>query len=185
MRNGKARRSPGAAALLALLAAGLGAINWHLAGSTIDISPVASAVVAGDAAAGNAPFSSGGAAAIRLGADLSETLARPLFRPDRRPPPSAGTAPSDVPAPVADVGAAAGDLVLAGVMHHGTKGSRALIRVAGKPAGVWVGAGETVGGWRVAAIEPDRVAVELNGATAELLLFAKRSKVAEPDGAAP
>ena len=159
---------------LALVALGLGALNYWQANAPIDTSPVAV-----DSSGGPSPPKPVPAveppAELRSLNDLAETLARPLFRKDRRPPPSTPqktTLPA--PEPAAPL-ASADSLRLIGMMRSGTAAGRALIRVAGNPQALWVDTGGEVGGWKIGRIEADRVLIERNGDKAELKLFAPKA----------
>ena len=176
---------------LALVVAGLCYLNWWQATAPIDVSPVLpekNATPQPDRVKnpGTPPQSE------RSLAELSETVQRPLFRSDRRPPQPARpeTKPAAESAPTATPVSSADTLRFIGLMRSGTSAQRALIRVAGLPTAEWVEVGGEVGGWTVGKIEPDRVLVKRNGDTAELKLFTLKPAsstpaLEEPDRKAP
>ena len=163
--------------LLAGLVAALGLLNWKLAGMPVDISPLAVEATADDPAkpaAGETPAD----APRRSLAELSETVSRPLVHPTRRPvvvrpaapaEPDAARAPEPPPEPAATPPSR---LSLVGVMGTGGKRRRALIRPEGQPYGTWVDAGGEIDGWRLSAIEDNRVLIEKAGGKEELRLHA-------------
>ncbi len=165
---------------LAVVVAGLCYLNWWQANAPIDISPVVPAP--GEDTGQQAHTASGTIARTDPALqELSETLARPIFRSDRRP---AAAKPVETSAPAAQEQpppqSSVDTLRLVGMMRSGTSAQRALIRVAGLPNAEWVEVGGQIGGWTVGKIEPDRVLVKRNGDTAELKLFAPK-----PAGATP
>ncbi len=157
---------------LAAVVAGLTYLNWWQASTPVDTSPITPAaseanetVVNADAATGNG---------VPPLTELTETLRRPLFRSDRRPP---AAKPADLNTPTAvepTLETAADQLRLVGMMRSGSSARRALIRVTGLPTAAWVEVGGDVGGWTVGKIETDRVFIERNGDKAELKLFAPK-----------
>jgi hypothetical protein len=156
---------------LALVVAGLCVLNWWQATVPIDISPL---VVEPFGDSGEMTTKPTNAANNKVPAlsELAETLKRPIFRSDRRPPVAKPAeekpaASQELPVPAAS----ADTLRLVGMMRSGTAARRALIRVAGLPNAEWVEVGGQVGGWTVGTIEKDRVIVQRNGDKAELKLF--------------
>ena len=131
----------GAPPLLAAVLAGV--ILWQLAAPP-DAEP--SAVVAAPAPV---PRLAPGPAARGVARDRAETaLARPLFRPDRRPaPPAAGPPPRAV-----------NDLPRLTALLAGPFGRRAIFAEADGRSTV-VGEGATMGGWTVLSIGAGVVAV--------------------------
>ena len=159
---------------LAVVAAGLAALNWGQATTPIDVTAIAPEPAAESAKPALEPATPA-ANSLRSLAELSETVMRPLFRSDRRPPaakPAAETAPAQPPQ--ATPQASADTLRLVGMMRSGAQARRALIRVAGLPAALWVEKGGEISGWKVGSIEDDRVLIERNGDRAELKLFAPK-----------
>lgn len=159
---------------LALVVAGLCYLNWWQATTIIGIAPIV-VEPTGDAAPISAQPVAPASDALKSLADFSETVTRPLFRSDRRPPVSK---PSETPASTVQepppVLSSADTLRLIGMMRSGTQARRALIRVAGLPNATWVETGGEIGGWTVGRIEADRVLIERNGDKAELKLFASK-----------
>jgi hypothetical protein len=159
---------------LALVVAGLCYLNWWQANTIIDIAPIAPEA-ANDAVPDSTQPVAPANDALKSLADFSETVSRPLFRSDRRPPVAK---PAEMPAPTVQEPppalSPADSLRLVGMMRSGTSARRALIRVAGLPTATWVETGGEVGGWTVGKIEADRVLIERNGDKAELKLFAPK-----------
>lgn len=156
---------------MAALVAGLCYVNWWRASTPIDISPV---VQNGGAAAD--PDNSQQPAIVTKPtpslAKFSETLKRPLFRSDRRPP---AEKPNERPAveetqPV-EAATSPDGLRFIGVMRSGASTQRALIRVGGAPLATWVEPGGGIGGWTLKSIETTRVVLQRNGESAELPLY--------------
>jgi hypothetical protein len=155
------------------LAAGLGWLNWHIANTAIDVSPM---MPTGGASAQ-------GATRIRLPSrplvgtkleSFSETTARPVFSATRRPPVAAPVAP---PPPVVVAKPEPAPLVtppeglrLAGIMQ-GASGPSALIVTKADPNGRWCQLNGEVEGWRLTAIQPGVVQMEARGARYELKLY--------------
>ncbi len=159
---------------LVSLVVALGLLNWSLAETPVDISPI-------PAMDGTAAGSKGATVTAQEEtlpssiASLGETVARPLFSPTRRPmvatPPafaalSAATAsaPSEASTPFSR-------LSLIGLMRVGDH-SRALIRSEGNPQGAWTEVGHEIGGWRLSQIDDNRVLIEGVVTREELVLHA-------------
>ena len=161
---------------LAVVAAGLAGLNWWLATAPIDTSPIVPEPLAEVAATADVPAVPNPLPSLSA---LSETLSRPLFRSDRRPP-TAKVSPAITASETAEVAPApsADALRLVGMMRSGTSAQRALIRVAGSPNASWVEKGGEIGGWVIATINEDTVSVERKGVKADLKLF--QPKPAEP-----
>ncbi len=163
---------------LGVLAVTSMALAWHVAGLDIDISPMPqpNRQQSGAPAAllrGNATTPSAVLVPRPLTA-FSGTLDRPLFEPSRRPRPAI-VEPVE-PVAAADDGAvatAAGGLRIVGIMR--AKGestvARALVRSTDAPQAVWVEAGASIGGWKVASIGERTVTVESGGQRHEISLF--------------
>jgi general secretion pathway protein N len=103
---------------------------------------------------------------------VADTLARPIFSATRRPPapPAASALPTALPVPVGTVITADRRLV--------------LLRVPGQARLVRVGAGDSVAGWRIAAVLADRVDI-LNAAGERFSLPLVRGPRPGPVPAAP
>jgi general secretion pathway protein N len=151
------RVTPAAAASLAL-AALCGVLLW-LVGAELK-APSAELPLPADRAApptGNALPAEPGFVPRSFDA-YAQVTQRPVFSPTRRPP--AETAP-----PVLQPG----ELVLAGIV--GTEAERTALVLYGQPLKpVRLKEGQTVGGWTVRSILPDRILVEAAGTTRELRL---------------
>lgn len=168
-------------AYLALVVAGLGYLNWWQANTHIDISPLITEP-AGDTLKTDAGAIGAPQAIVPTLAQLTETVARPVFRSDRRPlilEPSEEQALPVASEPDPSL-VSPESLRLVGVMRSGTSARRALIRVAGTAAATWVETGAEVSGWTVEKIETDRVFFARNGDKAELKLFAPKPAEAPP-----
>jgi hypothetical protein len=159
--------------LLVWLVAALGLLNWTLADMPVDISPL-DVPVASDVAPKPAAGETSPEWSQRSLAELSDTVARPLFHPTRRPvvvrtaaPVEPDMAPTLPPEPT---GAPASRLSLIGVMGTGGKNRRALLRAEGQAYGTWVDVGGEIDGWRLSAIEDNRVLIEKSGGREELVL---------------
>jgi hypothetical protein len=153
----------------AVLAIGAGWLVWAAVRHEVDVSAAPAPAVKGAATLVSASRSASRPAPPL--ADLSETLRRPLFEPDRRP------RPVEPPATAAAAAASPGatqQLRVVGIMkgQGGTSPSvRALVRTAAAPQGVWVEQGGSLDGWKVAAIGDRTVVVEGAGRRVELGLF--------------
>lgn len=149
--------------------------NVVLYDTPVDITPVAS----GKGHDGG-PTSVAGSLQFPEAGDFSETFQRPLFTPTRRkfvPPPIApppvevAVAPVEpAPAPPPPEAPPAAAPSLLGISIHGGA-AKALLRVAGSEAAVWYGSGDTVGGWRVSAIDKDQAVLERDGKLARIPLY--------------
>lgn len=94
------------------------------------------------------------------------SLARPIFRPDRRPLQGA--------APVAVRSLDAGGFVLQATLVRRDRAA-ALIRIDDASEPGWVTAGERLEGWLVLAIEPDRASLERDGVRVDLVMGVRGS----------
>jgi general secretion pathway protein N len=104
---------------------------------------------------------------------------RPLFNPSRKPvaaPAAAALAAAPPPPP--------SDVVLIGIIIDGVQ-RLALLHTPASPLSISATVGATVGGWRIAAIEPDHIVLR-SGATEFLLnLNSSRPASAQPSPMAP
>lgn len=158
----------GAVAVLVLL-------NWHLAQSPIDISPIAPEA---DRAAGPRKDGLDLATALdrKSAAQFSETVSRPVFHPNRRPVQRDQSRAEDS-------GAGPGDMRLVGVMKSPDQPARALIRMTNEATGKWIAEGEEFNGWKLREVNARSVVVEAGGRSHELT-FASGRRPRE-DSAAP
>lgn len=111
-------------------------------------------------------------------AGLSDTAARPLFNPSRRPTPNmaeAAAEPPPDPAPDTD----STDFKLVGLMRSDRAGARALIRHGGAPDAAWFSKGDAIGGWTVQSVASDRVTLIRDARTTDVLLYTQAAE-AEP-----
>ncbi len=159
--------------LIGALAAGaiaLAYMNWHLATTSVDVSPLAVSVPATSEADALKEEELAPLAPLTSKDRLAETLERPLFNATRRPDPEVPETP-DLAAPASDA-TAFGNLKLVGLMQWGAN-QRALIRVSGEPYARWVELGGDVNGWKLRAIENNSVVVEQDDRRHEIKLVAR------------
>jgi hypothetical protein len=162
----------GLAAATAVVALGYG--NWLILNETIDTSGIAPLTPGVSLAAVEARTDKTKAVAL---ADLTETLARPLFSPTRRPVvrQEQDEQKTAAIAPVADVAPPAPSepkptVRLIGMLHGVGKAQRALLQSEGGSSTNWVSVGSEFAGWRLTSIENDTVTVEASGARSVLTL---------------
>ena len=105
-----------------------------------------------------APRSGRGAPRVKPIRSFKETLDRPLFHASRRPAPKQAVAAAAAPAPDAP------KLKLVGVVIE-PEGRSALIRVAGAAGPIEVYVGERIDGWRLEAIQTDRIILKSGKST--------------------
>ena len=185
------------AVVLLLAALTLAAADWQLVSTEVDTSAIAPSATAAkteknqndlDAAAEAAPNT------VDV-SQLTETLARPLFRHDRRPfVPKAAAAPPPVepphvtapaPPPPQTTPLPAG-LKLVGIVVSDDGERHAVIRTEGSRGAQSYPLEATIGGWRLTAIDEDAITLSANGATVKLELFASQGEeTAAPAGDAP
>lgn len=159
---------------LTALLGGLGWLNWTLATTPVETSPIMPTPETTPPVAEPTSMASDSGKRVTL-SELSETLDRPLFNETRRP---IVASPPNPPERVADTERETpGDsedepsrLTLVGLMGTGRDQRQALIRAQGKAYGSWIGVGSEIEGWRLARIEDDHVVVERNGAEEELAI---------------
>jgi hypothetical protein len=165
-------RLPGLIAVAACL--GLALLNWRLVTMDIDIS--AAAPGGAETAAIAAPEGPAQPPAALAEAAFPETLARPLFRANRRPPdvakpetaaarPNQAAAPAKLPSGLALIGV---------INQNGVE--RALLRSGGSGEGQWVGVGYMLDGWRLSRIESAGVVFEAGGRSETLSLFPQKDQ---------
>ena len=174
-------------ALLAIAAClGLALLNWRILNMGIDTSPVAPGT-GGEAALAQVE----GLTAepdIAANSAFPETLERPLFRANRRPPdpkkPDVAAARPSQPQIAAKL---PDGLALVGIIKEGGV-ERALLRTHGSEQGQWVGIGYVLDGWRLSRIDNGSVIFEAGGQKQALSLFPKREEAPpkrEEQSAAP
>ncbi len=161
-------------ALIATVA-GLGLINAYLLRTPVEIGALS------PAATGGGETSSTGQPAkaqFRLDAttplSFPETALRPLFWASRRPeaakPVAVAAAQPVQPAAQPAAEAAMVEFRLAGILHDGRDGRRALIVSPELPEGRWLAEGAQIGGWRLAGISQHAVRIEAGSRSRELKL---------------
>lgn len=161
--------------LLVLVNAAAGGAVWLAATSPIDTSPLAAAVDSAGSLPQGASHTDGvGERIVPELSALSETSARPLFRPDRRPPQPAEVVPEqnvstesppaiEATSPVVAPPPLPEGLRLIGVANLPRKPARVLLRMKSVRHGVWMSTGESVDGWRIAEIGSGEVWLEADG----------------------
>lgn len=112
-------------------------------------------------------------------ASLTETIARPLFSPSRRPAQSTPSEPDEAQV-AANPDLAEVDFKLVGLMRSDKSGARALIRHeregGGEPQAAWFSEGDEIGGWTLQRVATDRVLLSQNARRSELLLYARSAQ---------
>lgn len=163
-----------AVALAALT--GLGLVNWIMARSPLDVSPIiieTSALMLGEASPDGVP--------VHREIKLFQADARPLFAPDRRPwtPPPIADIPT--PSTLAEVlpiteiavsapAAPPPELALIGIQKT-PKGAMALLADKTGAVPVWLKEGETYQDWHVGAITASTVQLAYGASTITLELY--------------
>lgn len=162
----------------ATMLAALGVANWQAATYPIDASAIA-APKGGEPATAKTLETSAKPGDNKVSmAELSETLARPLFNVNRRPraPEIAVKAP-DAPAPPPPAaGPPPAQLHLIGMMRAGSSKPRALIRIENAPTATWIDVGTEIAGWRLSEVANDHVVIEGNGQRVQLMLYADKTR---------
>jgi len=163
--------------LLAVAAALLALVIWHLAATPIDTSPI----VAGEPQTSRTPTELTLTTPLdgKSASTFSEVVRRPLFTSSRRPAPQE---PPRQPDPPAGEDAAV-DVRVVGVAKLSAGPPRALLRFSSEPVGRWVAVGETVNGWLLRSVGERDVVVEAHGQQRRLTLqVVRRATEAERDG---
>lgn len=165
---GMGERLPKLLATLGLAA--LAALNWYVVTMPIDVSPAA--LSAGEETSPALP--DGETQPLPQPAQeisFPQTLARPLFRPDRRP--------RDTTKPEATASLRAASLrpqapppslELVGIIKESGGAGRALIRWGDEPTGSWVQVGHMLEGWRLSRIDARGIVLEADGRQVQLSL---------------
>lgn len=172
-----AKGAPSLLSILAFIAAG--SACWHVWSSEVDISPILpdAAPIPSDNRAQPAP------APVALLASLetfSETLARPLFNPTRRPLQTVIE-----PQPVAEEAPPAppeGIRVL-GVVRAADRPPRALIASPEDPMGRWLQIGEATAGWSIIDIGEAEVTITADLRKQRLSLYGEAPAATTPSPA--
>jgi len=154
----------------------LGWLNWHLLESPVAVQPVEpkrngdllNVLAAPVAPTGDADFA------------VSETMARPVFSPTRRPPvkkiakkkaPPPKPVVKKAPAPPVDEGHKASEFSLLGILKSGAKPGAVLIQAPSEPDGIWLFEGADIDGWRVESVEADAATISRSGTSHVLNLY--------------
>lgn len=157
--------------LLLLVCAALGSLLWHEATRPIDTEPIRASIhrPTQEAQVVGAP---GRESRVPALANLSATRDRPLFAPNRRLQQVTDEVAPERPQHDAQaVSPGLGELTLVGTMRLGASRQRALIRTEGRPVANWFEVGSDVAGWRLEAIDTERVIVSRDQQRAVLPLF--------------
>ncbi len=163
--------------IFALLLAGLVALNIAVSSTTIDVSPLPT----GQPTAPLAVAKDHAEALEDPQLDLSETLQRPIFSPNRRPF-EAAPAPTDVPAPAEAESSPGPSEAPPSLIFQGTrvlKGRFSALVATGDNSAEWYEVGATVGGWRIKSIFADRLFVAYGDDTKMLSLYDREGMPAD------
>jgi len=150
----------------------LGLLSLHLWRTPVDISPVTPPSSKAEVAR---PASAEPTTALdKKTAELfQETVARPLFNPNRRPVERKESAAVQAKAETSD-------LRLVGVMKVGKEPPRALLRSASEPTGKWIAEGGEFNGWKLRKVNDRSVVVQSGARSQELQLTLPRRPPEEP-----
>lgn len=153
------RKTSGPAVQSLLIVAALGGLaylDWKIYGLQLETAPLVATLENGKPASDTTGDRLPAGVPVKSAAAYPQSVARPLFHPDRRPfdPPKPVVAAA---LPVVQAPALEADkLQLIGVMLTGSDKYRALIR-NGEDAGEWLVVGDQIQGWKLRAIAPDGV----------------------------
>ncbi len=155
---------------LLLFLAGFSGLFRHIVTTPIDVSPIAPTRIAKSPALDD-DWSIAAPDTLLGNAEISATLARPLFSHDRRRfiPPIEPELPSEISEVTTGRNSEASDLVLLGV-SLGAGQSQALVASRGA-SGIWVKPGDSVHSWTVEEIRPNEVNLTRGSQTAKLELY--------------
>ncbi len=174
-RRNRIHASSVAQAIIAVgLIGGLFAINWHLLNKSIDTTPLSHQALDSPArASGDVEIGAEAPKAATVH-NYPQTVSRPLFFPDRRPPKrerAVKTEPTRKKKTRKAHALPAG-LRLVGIVERPDRGSRlALVRSKAMPNGTWVEEGHVLEGWRVGKVARSSVTIRTGGQSRELMLF--------------
>ena len=153
-----------------LAAGGLAFLNYDLVTTPIAVTPIPV-----DRAAGSVRLEPEGDGRkmplARPITDYSETLARPLFNPTRRPLPPVQSTRPDTQKPKAKPRISADQLEPIGIVLR-AQDRRVLIRSPETPIATWHSEGDVIAGWRVIEIRSNSVLVEADGSRRQIRLYA-------------
>jgi hypothetical protein len=168
--------------LLSAVAA-LAALNWQILTTPTDIRPIALDTAARtDLAPGSVP--TGTDRQENRARNYTDTLARPMFRADRKPFVAEVTPPPPVEETVQEQPAAPQTqppegLKLVGIMRDGEGRDRALVKSAQSPTASWVGIGDEIDGWSISEIAPSAVTLSADASNIKLELYPIAASQAE------
>lgn len=162
-------------ALFGVIAA-LGLLNWQIWTKPQDIRPIAldHSASTPKATSGAIPSADPKPARAKV---YTETLARPIFRADRKPFVAAVEPPPPVIEEAVEAPQAAPPveppqgLKLVGVMRDNDGQDRALVRSAQTPAAAWLGVGDEIDGWRVSEITQSGMTLSADASSVTLNLY--------------
>ena len=153
---------------------GLAALNLQILRTPVDVSPIAPG--------GGAALVDAHTGEITTPPHRSpppvyrETLARPIFRADRKP----FVAAVEPPPPPVEVSVQAPDappaqppegLKLVGVMRDGEGRDRALVKSAQSPSASWLEVGDEIDGWQISEITQSGMTLSADAASVTLNLY--------------
>ena len=161
----------------------LATLNWQIWATPNDIRPIALVQAAPSLGTSSEIQSAGpGPARAKI---YTETLARPIFRADRKPfvaevplPPLVIEEAVEAPPAAPPIESPPG-LALVGVMRDGDGRYRALVKSAQAPAASWRQIGDEIDGWRISGIAPSTITLSADASTITLDLYPVASSQAE------
>ena len=154
---------------------GLAALNLQILRTPVDVSPIAPG--------GGAALVDAHTGEITTPPHRSpppvyrETLARPIFRADRKPFVAAVEPPPPVIEEVVEAPQAAPPaqppegLKLVGVMRDGEGRDRALVKSAQSPSASWLEVGDEIDGWQISEITQSGMTLSADAASVTLNLY--------------
>jgi hypothetical protein len=170
--------------LLSAVAA-LAALNWQIWTTPSDIRPIALDTAARTGLApGSVP--TGRERQDNQARNYTDTLARPMFRADRKPfvaevtpPPSPSVEETVQQQPAAPQTQPPEGLKLVGIMRDGEGRDRALVKSAQSPTASWLEIGDEIDGWRISEIAPSAVTLSADASSIKLDLYPIAASQAE------
>lgn len=166
----------GPSTVIAVVVVALVALNWHLIFQPVDLSPLPSALPNPEATL-DEPAPQPSQSITLKTSNYPQTLARPLFFPDRQPPKQKKQTPKNAASKQKTVPERhlPDGIKLVGILRSNHTPGRALIRSKEQPTGNWVEEGQEFDGWRIRRIDRSRVIMETGKKRHELLLFPARA----------
>ena len=156
---------------------GLSVLNWHLLQRSIDISPLSDSNN-GEIARIDTRSDNIESTQATVASDYPQTLARPLFFANRRPPTQEKrTATKSKPKPKSrSTQNQPKGLKLVGIMFGKHQERRALLRSKAMPTGNWFEEGDVLEGWRVSKIDDSSITIVTGSKHLTLLLFPRQNE---------